>query len=194
MRIRGFACRTATLAALFVMLWAGATATLPLDLDERLERSVDVFVAEVTEVRGEAIDGAPWTIVTMAVLHWLRSGGVDVVESEVERVRRPVVELAFLGGDAPGVARQTVGRMPTLVVGETLLLLSYGADVRYASNLVGFDQGLFRLVDEGWTDVDGRSLGFDAAGILVLGAAAAPADDELLDALARRLEQLGGAP
>jgi hypothetical protein len=184
------------LAALLLVasLHAFATPTVRLDLDDRLERSVDVFVADVSAIRGAPIGVDAWTIVTLEVRHWLRSGGIDVAESEVERVRRPIVELAFLGGDAPGVPRQTVAGMPTLVVGERVLLLSYGAEARYASPLVGYDQGLFRIVDDAWTDADGRTLGFDAAGILTLGALAAPVGDELLDALAQRLEGLGGRP
>jgi hypothetical protein len=182
------------IACASVLGWALATASVALDLDERLERAVDVFVGEVRSVRQEAFADEPWTIVTVEVEVWLRSLGVDVDDAADELLRRPQVELAFLGGTAPGVPRRTVAGMPTLVEGERVLLLSYGPDRRYASHLVGFDQGLFRLVDDVWTDPDGRSLGLGDDGILTLGVTGTPAGEDMLAALAARLEQLGVGP
>jgi hypothetical protein len=180
--------------ALLLLGVAAATASVALDLDARLERAVDAFVGEVRSVRSAALAGEPWTIVTVEVEAWLRSAGAPVDDPEEELGSRPQVELAFLGGDAPGVARRTVAGMPSLAVGERVLLLSYGADARYASNLVGYDQGLFRLVDDVWTDVDGEALGFGPDGILTLGGDGAAADEEMLSALRARLEQVGVRP
>jgi hypothetical protein len=187
----------AALAA--VAIWSAtclalASASVVLDLDERLERAADVFVGEVRSLREEAFDDEPWTVVTLDVEHWLRSAGVDVDDPAAERARRPQVELAFLGGHAPGVPRRTVAGIPSLAPGERLLLLTYGPDARYASNLVGFDQGLFRLADGVWTDADGALLGLDRDGILTLGPTGSPGDEAMLAALRARLEQLGMDP
>ncbi|CAN5836249.1 hypothetical protein BH23DEI1_BH23DEI1_13290 [soil metagenome] len=174
---------------------ASATAAVALDLDTMLSRSVDAFFGEVRAVRSEAFEGEPWTVVTITVERWLRSGGSPVDDASDELDRRPDVELAFLGGDAPGVARRSVAGMPTLTLGERVLLLSYGVETRYASNLVGFDQGLFRLVDDAWTDDDGRTLGLGADGILELGVGASTASaNDVLDAVIARLSQVGVAP
>ena len=192
--LRRWLAAVTLIASLSTLGSALATASVALDLDERLERAVDAFVGEVRSVRQEAFADEPWTIVTVEVEAWLRSLGVDVDEPVDELLRRPQGELAFLGGTAPGVPRRTVAGMPTLVEGERVLLLSYGPDRRYASNLVGFDQGFFRLVDDVWTDPDGRSLGLGADGILTLGVTGTPAGEEMLAALMARLEQLRGGP
>jgi hypothetical protein len=189
-------CLVALLGALFVPLagTAGATPTVALDLDERLERSIDAFVGTVRSVRAEAFEDEPWTVVSLDVEEWLRSRGVDVDDPADEVLRRSQVELAFLGGSAPGVARRVVAGMPTLVEGDRVLLLTYGPDVRYASSLVGFDLGLFRLEGDAWTDVEGLTLGLGGDGILALGAGATPDGPAVRDALRARLEQLGATP
>lgn len=193
-RLRAWLAAITLVAGLSALGSVQASASVALDLDERLERAVDVFVGEVRSVRQEAFADEPWTIVTVEVEVWLRSLGVDVDDPADERLRRPQVELAFLGGTAPGVPRRTVAGMPTLVEGERVLLLSYGPDRRYASNLVGFDQGFFRLIDDVWTDPDGLTLGLGADGILTLGVTGTPAGEDMLAALVARLEQLGGTP
>jgi hypothetical protein len=186
--------------ALFALVPAGAlaTASVALDLDARLERALDVVVGTVRTTRSEAFGLESWTVVTVEVERWLRSEGGDVDDAAALRSARPTLELAFLGGDAPGAPRRTVALMPAFVVGERVLLLTYGADVRYASNLVGFDQGLFRWRDDAWVDVDGAVLGFAGDGTLALGARpdidVSAADEDVLDALAARLVQLGVRP
>lgn len=183
-----------SLAALALTTVALATVTIPLDLDARLQRSVDAFVATVASVRSETVGDEAWTVVTLDVESWLRSGGEDVDDPAAEGSARPTVELAFLGGEAPGVPRLEVAAMPRLVDGERVLLLTHGAGGGLASPLVGFDQGIFRLVDDVWTDADGATLGLDPRGVLVLGDAATPHGEDVLAALLARLVQLGGAP
>jgi hypothetical protein len=179
-------------AAVPMVQWASATTVLALDLDSRLQRSQDVFVGRVVAVRGEALADEAWTVVTIEVDRWLRAGGADVDDPAAALATRPTVELSFLGGDATGVPRLEVAGMPRLSEGERVLAMTYGSGVRYASPVVGFDQGVFRLVDDVWTDPYGDRLEIDDAGVLQLGTEGTPADDDLLDAVVARLVQVGG--
>ncbi|HZJ10568.1 MAG TPA: hypothetical protein VFD39_12790 [Trueperaceae bacterium] len=76
------------------------------------------------------------------------------------------IELDFLGGEAPGDRRLLVAGSPTWRTGETVLVAAY-LDPNLASPLTGFRQGLWRLSDDAFIDVDGRALGLDPNGRLV---------------------------
>src|SRR5690606_32035026 len=76
------------------------------------------------------------------------------------------LELTFLGGEAPGDRRLVVAGSPSWRTGETVLVAAYD-DPDLASPIVGFRQGLWRLVGDAFVDEDGRGLGLDAAGRLV---------------------------
>jgi hypothetical protein len=176
-----------------------ATAVVARDLDDRLARSLDAFVGEVTSLRVERLADAPWTIVRVTVSGWLRSGGSDVTDADAALAARPVVELAFYGGALAGLPSRQVAGMPTYGVGERVLFLTYGEDTGYASPLVGFDQGAFRLSDGSWRDAAGDVLGLDANRLPVLApedavADPAPTEADLMAALAERLAQLGLTP
>lgn len=175
------------LAVLVVTPLAVAAAFPALDLDERLERAVDVFVGEISEVRFERRGDLPWTVVTFRVGSWLLVDGVPGALGPLER------SLAFLGGSAAGVAPRQVAGFPDLTVGERYLVASYGEAATGASPLVGVTQGLWREEGDVWRDAFGAALGVDAAGRPRLGPAGDP-EDVWLPALRARVSELRGSP
>lgn len=85
---------------------------------------------------------------------------LDLIELQNERL-----ELDFLGGTAPGDERLIVAGSPTWRTGETVLVAAH-LEPDLASPLVGFRQGLWRLVDDAYVDADGLGLGLDPSGRL----------------------------
>ncbi len=175
----------AALVAAFATGSAGAF--LALDLDERLERAVDVFVGEVTAVQGERRADTPWTVVTIRVETWLLVDGSPGTLGAFERT------LAFLGGTAAGVASRQVAGFPDVSVGDRLLVASYGDEAVGASPIVGVTQGLWFETDDVWRDAFGAALAIDGAGRVLLGDAGDP-EAVWLPALRTRLDELRGAP
>ncbi|QRN79009.1 MAG: hypothetical protein JK586_11525, partial [Nocardiopsis sp. BM-2018] len=76
---------TSLLVALAIVPQAHAAAFAALDLDERLERAVDVFVGEVSDVRFERRGDLPWTVVTFRVSAWLLIDGLPAELGPPER-------------------------------------------------------------------------------------------------------------
>lgn len=185
-RARGV-CLVILLASLAIVPGALAGAFPALDLDERLERAVDVFVGEVTEVRFERRGDLPWTLVTFRVSAWVLVDGVPGELGPLERT------LAFLGGSASGTAPRQVAGFPDFVVGERYLVASYGDDAAGASPLVGVTQGAWRDDLDVWRDAFGDALGVDAAGRPRLSEAGDP-ESVWLPALRERVRELRGAP
>ena len=184
--------RSACLALLLVALTAAAptalaTAFAALDLDERLERAVDVFVGDVSEVRFERRGDLPWTVVTFRVTEWVL---VDGSPSELGPLER---SLAFLGGSAAGTAPRQVAGFPDVAVGERYLVASYGPEAIGASPLVGVTQGLWREEADAWRDAFGDALGVDATGRPRLSDAGDP-EGVWLPALRERVIELRGTP
>ena len=185
--VRGVARALAVVVLLGAWSSGSATAFLALDLDERLERAVDVFVGEVTAVQGERRDDAPWTVVTIRVETWLLVDGSPGALGAFERT------LAFLGGSAAGVAPRQVAGFPDVSVGDRFLVASYGGEARGASPIVGVTQGLWLEADDVWRDAFGAALAIDGAGRPVLGDGGDP-EAVWLPALRTRLDELRGAP
>lgn len=177
----------ALLAALVALGAAQATAFDALDLDERLLLAEDVFVGRVTSVSGERRGDDPWTLVSVEVDVWLlREGSLtDAGPSEVR--------LAFLGGQAAGVAPRQVAGFPSFAVGERMLMATYGDDSEAASALVGVTQGLWRDDGEAWRDEAGEALAVDADGRPQLAGEGDP-QAVWLPALVAYLRELRGEP
>ena len=177
----------ALLSALVAAGAAQATAFGALDLDERLLAAEDVFVGRVTSVSGERRGDDPWTLVSVEVDVWL------LREGSPTDVGPPEVGLAFLGGQAAGVAPRQVAGFPDFAVGERVLMATYGDDSEAASALVGVTQGLWRDDGDAWRDEAGEALAVDAGGRLQLAAEGDP-QAVWLPALIARLRELRGEP
>ena len=177
----------ALLAALVVAGAAQATAFEALDLDERLEVAADVFVARVASVSGERRGDDPWTLVRLEVDVWLLRDGTPTEVGPSE------VILAFLGGQAAGVAPRQVAGFPSFAVGERVLMATYGDDSAAASALVGVTQGLWRDDGDAWRDEAGQALAVDVGGRLALADEGVP-QAVWLPALVERLRELRGEP
>ena len=61
--------------------------------------------------------------------------------------------LEFLGGTV-GNRRIVVDSMPQLVIGEHLIIFSYGPDKAFVSPFIGMDQGILRVVHDEQNSVD----------------------------------------
>ena len=177
----------ALLVALVVAGAAQATAFDALDLDERLLVAEDVFVGRVASVSGERRGDDPWTLVSVEVDVWLLREGTptDVGPGEVV--------LAFLGGQAAGVAPRQVAGFPSFTVGERVLMATYGGDIAAASALVGVTQGLWRDDGDAWRDEAGQALAVDAGGRPELADEGVP-QAVWLPALVARVRELRGEP
>lgn len=166
-------------SALVLGIWlasAAATTYLEMTLDEMVAAADIAVYGEVESTSVEERDDLPWTRVLIAVERDLAPADEPSTE----------VELWFLGGALPGGRTLVVAGMPSFEAGERILVLAY--DERYASPVVGFEQGLWRLVGDRLVGADGRRLGFDGDAVaLALDAQPAPVGD-LLDALQERLE------
>ena len=159
---------------------AAATVITAMDFDAQCTAAERVFVGTVRTAVSQRVAAAPQyyeTVVTFAVDEVV----AGAVPSEVV--------LRFAGGEMDGV-RQSIDGMPELTTGERYVVLADADhDPPLLSPVVGFNQGLYRVVTEdgpgGW-----RSVVRDRAGRLLaaaLGArvpasrdaAAVPAEPEL---------------
>jgi len=165
--------RLGLLIAALSLSWAIATTFTALTLSELVQKADLALFGTVQNITVEARDGEPWTVVSILVTRPLAG---DLNES---------LSLAFYGGVLEtGLSVSVVG-MPSLAVGEEVLLLAYNAP--YYSPIVGFNQGLWRLTELGFVDVQERLLSLDEAGALLLDGEGGDTE-AILTALAQLLE------
>ncbi len=177
---------SALLAAALFGVPASATTYLHMTPQAMLAKASLVFVGTVAEVRVTNDVGTPWTHVRFNVDTAL--AGVPVGADG--KARQPV-ELAFLGGTVPGGPALTVSGMPQFESGEKVLVFAY--DQTYASPIVGFRQGLWRITPAGLRDEDGQFLSVSDTGKLVAGGSGAPLDS-IVQAIRDGLASSGGTP
>lgn len=173
------------LAAALAAPVAGASTYLDTAPAVMIEKADLIFVATVADVRVTLQQGQPWTTVRFTVetaLKGLAGAGGDSPGT---------VELDFLGGRPAGAPALTVSGMPAFSQGERVLVMAY--DQHYASPLVGFRQGLWRVDARGLTDPEGRLLSVDADGALLRGGGGAPLE-RVLEAIRQRLATTEGSP
>jgi hypothetical protein len=149
------------LGAALLARQAGATVVRALDFDAQCAAAAGIFVGEVREVESRRVAERPSyfeTLVTFAV------------EEVVAGAAGAEVTLRFAGGEVDGV-RQSIDGMPELRVGERYVVFTEAEQApKLVSPLVGFNQGLYRVVSEA-----GRDVVRDRHGRALPGAAAAPA-------------------
>ena len=177
---------SAALAAVLLGAPAGATTYLQMTPQAMLAKASLAFVGTVAEVRVTNDGGTPWTHVTFNVDTALAGVPVDADG----KAQKPV-ELAFLGGTAPGGPALTVSGMPQFETGEKVLVFAY--DQSYASPIVGFRQGLWRITPAGLRAEDGKLLSLSDSGKLVAGGSGAPLD-AIVQAIRDALAASGGTP
>jgi len=165
---------------------AGATTYLQLTPQAMLSKASLVFVGAVAEIRVTNDGGTPWTHVSFTVDTPLEGVPVDAHG----KATKPV-ELAFLGGTVPGGPSLTVSGMPRFETGEKVLVFAY--DQAYASPIVGFRQGLWRITPAGLRDGDGNLLSVSDSGTLTTGGSGAPLDT-VVQAIRDALKASGGTP
>jgi hypothetical protein len=163
---------------------ASATTYLQLTPEAMLTKASLVFVGTVAEVRAQNDNGTPWTHVSFTVDDPLKGVPVDAQG----HATKPV-ELAFLGGSVPGGPALTVSGMPQFKTGEKVLVFAY--DQAYASPIVGFRQGLWRVTPAGLRDEDGQLLSLSDKGGLVSGGTGASLD-AIVAAIQKALAGSGG--
>jgi hypothetical protein len=146
---------------------------------EVLLRADLVFYGTVSDVVSENRAGVGWTLVTLRVDELLAGFGYDPATAAEERgsadeprgpldpaeVAPATVTLAFLGSEAAG-AELLVSGAPDWRFEESFLVAAYEQE-GLASPLVGFRQGLWRIEDEGFVDLDGLALAIADDGNLV---------------------------
>lgn len=176
----------AALLAVTAPTAAHATTYQALTPAQMLDKADIVFVGTVSDVSVSVRGGRPWTDVTFDV-----GSPLEGVPVDADGKARGPEKLSFLGGDAVGGPSLTVGGMPRFTTGERVLIFAY--DQAYASPIVGFRQGLWRVTAAGLTDEDGRQLSLDGNGELVAGGSGAPLQ-QIVDAIAKRLGSKAGTP
>lgn len=151
-------------AALLVVLCvaaaprAEATVVVAKDFDALCAEAALIFVGTVTKVESRWSDPQKQAIeteVTFGDLTWLRGGSPSQIA------------LEFGGGEMDGL-REAVAGVPTFTVGERRIVFAH--DGHFVSPVVGFNQGVFRVVDgtDGPVvlDVDGKAVtGIGRAGL-----------------------------
>lgn len=162
--------RYAIAAALLAMLCtaagasrAGATVVVAKSFGDLCAEAELVFVGTVTKVEPRWRDAqrqAIETVVTFGDLTWLRGGP------------QPEIALVFGGGEMDGL-REAVAGVPEFAVGERRIL--FARDGSYVSPVVGFNQGLFRVVDgaDGPVVLDGEGHAITGVGAALQRGAAA---------------------
>jgi hypothetical protein len=94
--------------------------------------------------------------------YWASPGGVKAIRTKVTfALNRPALKgqvsspfsLEFLGGTV-GNRRVVVDSMPQLLIGEHLVIFSYGPDKTFVSPFIGMDQGIMRVVHDDLNSVD----------------------------------------
>ncbi len=173
--------RLSLLLAILSLSWALGTTFTALTLEQLTQQAGLAVFGVVENVAVEARDGEPWTVVSISVTRPLAG---ELAES---------LSLAFYGGTLEtGLSISVVG-MPSFAIGDEVLLLAYMAvaiaspDAPYYSPIVGFNQGLWRLTELGFVDVQERLLSLDEAGALVLDGQGGDTE-AILTALSKLLE------
>jgi len=133
--------------------WAAATTFIDLTLDQMIAKTDFSFFGTVSKIHIED-RGEPWTVVTFTI------------KVPLLNVDGPTVELSFLGGTLATGESLTVNLMPKFTEGEEILVLAY--DDPYASPIVGFLQGLWRLSPSGFRNEEGLLLSLTTPGTLTL--------------------------
>lgn len=162
---------------------AGATVVVEKDFAALCGEAELIFVGTVTRTESRWSDPqrrAIETVVTFGDLTWLRGAP------------RSEIALRFTGGEVDGL-REEVAGVPRFAVGERRVV--FARDGHYVSPLVGFNQGLFEVVDGAAgpvvLDAEGRSLAAADRAALQRGRAeardAAPPLDAFLDRVRRQM-------
>jgi hypothetical protein len=165
---------------------APATVVVAKDFDALCAEAALIFVGTVAKVESRWSDPqrqAIETEVTFGDLTWLRGGSASQIA------------LRFGGGEMDGL-REAVAGVPEFAVGERRVVFAHAG--RFVSPIVGFNQGVFRVVDG-----DAGPVVLDAEGKAVIGVGraglqrGAPGDRTtalpLDDFLARIRAELAGA-
>jgi hypothetical protein len=157
----------------------GATTVAGMATAEQAASADRIFVGRVTAVASRPKAATPKYFET--VVHF-------DVEETIAGSGASSVELTFSGGEVGGV-RQRIDGMPEFTVGERYVVM-LEADQRpaLASPLVGFNQGLYRVVGESRAsavvrDRAGRPLTDTASPAGARAASADPTLDDFLDTL-----------
>ncbi len=161
---------TSSLVLSFISASPAAALSREVPLDEVFTQGEAVFVGKVVSTRAVWGEGKKmiWTEYTFDVRETWKGEGVT----------RRVVRVA--GGKLDGKAIQ-LSHVPSFETGGTYVVSAYGNDHRYASPVVGTEQGSFREVIEeasGETllvDTEGRRLERDGSGRLRRGRPSEPA-------------------
>ncbi len=130
--------RVALAVSLGAMLGAArtdATVVVAKDFGALCAEADLIFVGTVASTESRWSDPqkqAIETVVTFADLTWLRGGP------------QATMELRFGGGELEGL-RESVAGVPQFTVGERRVIFAHAG--HFVSPLVGFSQGLFRVVD-----------------------------------------------
>ena len=135
LRRRVLASLAAAALALVAVPRAEATVVIAKDFDALCAEAQLIFVGTVASTRSQWSDPqkqAIETVVTFTDLTWLRGGP------------QAQVELRFGGGEMDGM-REAVAGVPDFQVGERRVVFAH--DGHFVSPIVGFNQGLFRVVD-----------------------------------------------
>jgi hypothetical protein len=123
-----------------------ATTLRTLDLPEIVQQAE--IIADVT--------------VTHVDSYWASPAGVKAIRTKVTfALNRPALKgqvsspfsLEFLGGTV-GNRRVAVDSMPQLLIGERLVIFSYGPDKTFVSPFIGMDQGIMRVAHDDLNSVD----------------------------------------
>lgn len=157
------------LTAMLAGAGANATTYLQLTPDAMLTRADLVFIGTVADVSVADETGTPWTHVRFTV-----DTPLEGVPTGADGHASQPVELAFLGGTVPGGPALAVSGMPAFENGERVLVFAYHQP--YASPIVGFRQGLWRVTPAGLQDEDGHFLAVGSGGELTSGSSGAALD------------------
>ncbi|MCA9836437.1 MAG: hypothetical protein KC422_05970 [Trueperaceae bacterium] len=140
-----------------------ATTFEALSFEDMLAKAEIAFYGTVTATTVVEQDGEPWTQVSFEVLEPYR--GVEEDSSSLE--------LLFYGGQSATVNQQ-VSLMPSFTVGEKLILFAY--DAQYYSPIVGFNQGLWREMENGFRGEAGDLLSLEGEQLVLTGQGLSPED------------------
>jgi hypothetical protein len=134
-------------AALALLAWAvpaAATTVIAKSFGDLCAEADLVFVGTVTASESGWADTAKQAIqtrVTFGDLTWLRG------------TPRPSITLRFAGGSVDGLSEEIAG-MPRFAVGDRVVMFARDGD--YVSPIVGFHQGLYRVVAGAVVDAAGN--------------------------------------
>ncbi len=134
------------LASLFATCTGTATTVRPLDLSD-LAQQAEV-IADVTVTGTESFWASPAAgkLIHTRVTLSLNSAPLK------GQVTSPFT-LDFLGGSV-GNRTMEVSGMPKLQTGDRLIIFSHGPDQIFVSPLIGFDQGVLRVIKDKVANVD----------------------------------------